>query len=937
MKLQIAILFAAFCLTAVGQVPDYVPADGLVAWYPFNGNAADESGNGNDGVGVEVEAVEDRFGHSNAAFFFSSAGCQPRVDAQIDMTSVQSEMTFSFWMSRSGDGCISPRILEILGSDGAYLQASVSDNSLSFGFDGGIGAPEPIQSNTWYHMLITIDDTGFCAFYQNGALVDSGVITPTGIPMDVSKLNGDIAIGRMNHSAWDAFRGVIDDVALWNRVLHPGEIQALYNSEAVSEVPEYVSNDGLVAWYSFDSNLDDSGPNNHDGQSDSFGFGEDAVGEAESSLRLELGEFVSLGMEDKLLNNGEDTLSISFWSKPDQGAFTTVSKYVNFEPEQSSWMVFDIESSGVRALGNGFDGNDVTWFSNCPNVTSEWSHVTAIYTPGKVSLWINGEFTCETNVPISNVTDAQPILVGRSNCDGDNCNDASGLIDNLGFWDRALTLEEIQALFDTEPIEQASQYVPDSVLVSEGWTLVLEREGHQYWLFDEDREWEEARAMCEALGAYLYWPNSLEEHEAVWESVPKGNDDIHYWTAIHQDFSVVDCSDPNGGWAGPNGEPQTFFLWEQYEPSDANNKESVVQFEWDSQGIQWNDAPGQACDDGNNCACRFSRVILERANDLGCTDASACNYDEAASLDDGSCDYSCCPGPGCCHAGTVWDVALQQCVVAEPAYLNEPGEAAVLNPCYFDSDDDGLVDVNDLMNLLTVYNLACGDAPETTASWQCGDPLEYQGYDYATVQIGTQCWFAENARYMPEVAPAAQAKSTPEAPLAFVYGYQGTDTLSAQAEENYQIFGALYNFEAVSSWNLCPSGWHVPSDEDWFVLDEFIGLPFDDVVVVGWRGTQEGASLKSEYAWDGTDDWGFNALPGGRVNLRQWSSEASYFGDIGQLAHFWTSGSVVAPEIDGWGEIQAFNRYLNGDEDRYGRGDYALGFGMSVRCVKDSE
>ena len=78
--------------------------------------------------------------------------------------------------------------------------------------------------------------------------------------------------------------------------------------------------------------------------------------------------------------------------------------------------------------------------------------------------------------------------------------------------------------------------------------------------------------------------------------------------------------------------------------------------------------------------------------------------------------------------------------------LNEPGEAAVLNPCYFDSDDDGLVNVSDLMNLLTVYNLTCGDTSETTASWQCGDPLGYQGYDYATVQIGEQCWFAENLR-----------------------------------------------------------------------------------------------------------------------------------------------------------------------------------------------
>ena len=914
MKLSIAILFAAFCLTAVGQVPDYVPADGLVAWYPFNGNAADESGNGNDGVGVDVEAVEDRFGHSNAALFFSSAGCQPRVDAQIDMTSVQSEMTFSFWMSRSGDGCISPRILEILGSDGAYLQASVSDNSLSFGFDGGIGAPEPIQSNTWYHMLITIDDTGFCAFYQNGALVDSGVITPTGIPMDVSKLNGDIAIGRMNHSAWDAFRGVIDDVALWNRVLTPGEIQALYNSEAVSEVPEYVSNDGLVAWYSFDSNLDDAGPNNHDGQSDSFGFGEDAVGEAESSLRLELGEFVSLGMEDKLLNNGQDTLSISFWSKPDQGAFTTVSKYVNFEPEQSSWMVFDIESSGVRALGNGFDGNDETWFSNCPNVTSGWSHVAAIYTPGTMSLWINGEFTCESSVPISNVTSPQPILVGRSNCDGDNCNDASGLIDNLGFWDRALTPEEIQALYDTQPFEQSSQYVPDSVLVSEGWSLVLEREGHQYWLFDEDREWEDARMMCEELGAYLYWPNSMEEHQAVWESVLRGNDDIHYWTAIHQDFSTVDCSDPNGGWAGPNGEPQTFFLWAPGEPSDANNKESVVQFEWDIQGNQWNDAPGQACDDGNNCACRFSRVILERANEQGCTDAAACNYNESASLDDGSCDYSCCPGPGCCHAGTVWDVALQQCVVAEPAYLNEPGEAAVLNPCYFDSDDDGLVDVNDLMNLLTVYNLACGDAPETTASWQCGDPLEYQGYDYATVQIGEQCWFAENLR--------AENDRDGGAIESIVDDGEWTSTSSgawcSPGPEHWAAFGLLYNGHAVlMETGLCPSGWGVPTREEWQSLSDLAG---GEAVA--------GLALKSSSGWpidsNGNDALGFTGLPAGTRN-----HDTGLFAEVGTHAYFHSSTSS--------GSEQAWRQKLFPDANNLGGSNRNLNHGFSVRCLKNAE
>ena len=177
----------------------------------------------------------------------------------------------------------------------------------------------------------------------------------------------------------------------------------------------------------------------------------------------------------------------------------------------------------------------------------------------------------------------------------------------------------------------------------------------------------------------------------------------------------------------------------------------------------------------------------------------------------------------------MWDVALQQCVVAEPAYLNEPGEAAVLNPCYFDSDDDGLVNVSDLMNLLTVYNLTCGDTPETTASWQYGDPLGYQGYDYETVQIGEQCWFAENLRAenyrngdsIPSSVSNSVWQETDEGSVS-VFGE------SMDCEEwapfidacdpsvSLGTYGRLYNWYAVNDdRGLCASGWHVPSDAEW--------------------------------------------------------------------------------------------------------------------------
>ena len=107
----------------------------------------------------------------------------------------------------------------------------------------------------------------------------------------------------------------------------------------------------------------------------------------------------------------------------------------------------------------------------------------------------------------------------------------------------------------------------------------------------------------------------------------------------------------------------------------------------------------------------------------GCTDSYACNFSTEAECDDGSCDYSCCPGPG--SEGMYWDWELSGCYNINPADINL----------------DGCVQL-DLLDLLSAY----GDCGAEESTWQCGEPLEYQGYDYETVQIGEQCWFAENLR-----------------------------------------------------------------------------------------------------------------------------------------------------------------------------------------------
>ncbi len=70
--LLIAIAALACNVSSMAQnIPSYIPTDGLVGWWPFNGNANDESGNGNDGTVIGATLTTDRFGNTNSAYFFN--------------------------------------------------------------------------------------------------------------------------------------------------------------------------------------------------------------------------------------------------------------------------------------------------------------------------------------------------------------------------------------------------------------------------------------------------------------------------------------------------------------------------------------------------------------------------------------------------------------------------------------------------------------------------------------------------------------------------------------------------------------------------------------------------------------------------------------------------------------------------------------------------
>ena len=125
----------------------------------------------------------------------------------------------------------------------------------------------------------------------------------------------------------------------------------------------------------------------------------------------------------------------------------------------------------------------------------------------------------------------------------------------------------------------------------------------------------------------------------------------------------------------------------------------------------------------------------------------------------------------------------------------------------------------------------------------CGTSVNFDGYDYETVQIGDQCWFAENLRTTVYADGTAIPEPTGYGPNSWNGLGSGADAMGARCDydndaSNVATYGRLYNFHAVTDTRgLCPTGWHVPTDDEWTTLETYLDTN-------GHNGA-EGTALKS--------------------------------------------------------------------------------------------
>jgi uncharacterized protein (TIGR02145 family) len=194
--------------------------------------------------------------------------------------------------------------------------------------------------------------------------------------------------------------------------------------------------------------------------------------------------------------------------------------------------------------------------------------------------------------------------------------------------------------------------------------------------------------------------------------------------------------------------------------------------------------------------------------------------------------------------------------------------------------------------------------------------MDIAGNTYQTVWIGDQLWFAENLKttHYNDGTPIQLVSdgATWSGLIAGARVYYNNDS-STYAPD----YGALYNWYAVETGKLCPTGWHVPTDAEWTVLTDYLG----GASVTGGKLKEVGTVHWESPNFGATDEVGFTALPGG---LR---SGSGLFDALRYLGYWW-SATPNYSDHSWYRSLYYYDAYV-------GRSYDFKRFGFSVRCLRD--
>ena len=439
--------------TLFAQVPSYVPTEGLVGYWPFTGNANDQSGNGNNGTVNGATLTADRFGNPNSTYSFNGINNSISVSNSQQLLNL-SNFSYSVWVyaniNTPSDGLL---ICSYDGnSRGALLYCNTNSSEIRIHSNSNIDISAVTQSSTlsmsWHHIVV-VKSNNELKMYLDNLLVDTNDIT--NFNYSTSSIY-PLVFGKASWYNGGYFSGKIDDIGIWNRALTQQEITAIYNQ--VSSYSDNCNNvsgsltQGLVGYWPFCGNANDDSGNGNNGTVNGATLTSDRFGNANSAYSFNgTNNFIEL-VNSAQLDNMND-FSISTWYQVNntspQFQFL-VSKDLMGDPPNGDWD-FYINYNKVK-FDITINTNNNSGTQNSLIQPNTWNHalITRNSSSGLINIYINGILENSFTGYIGPYSNTQKMNFGRQG--SSNQHFLNGKLDDIGIWNRVLTPSEVSQLYN---------------------------------------------------------------------------------------------------------------------------------------------------------------------------------------------------------------------------------------------------------------------------------------------------------------------------------------------------------------------------------------------------------------------------------------------------------------------------------------------------------
>ncbi|MCX6305671.1 MAG: hypothetical protein NT040_11980, partial [Bacteroidetes bacterium] len=509
--------------------------NGLIAYYPFNGNANDASGNGNNGVDVTATPTTDRFGNPNSAYNFAGLS-NPQFIRVPNSPSLQlgNQATFSLWVrinsfyGMDGWGSASPMGFHVMFSkdfdrcclyEGIYgiANGNIVGQAKSNGWYSGIQFSDTIPGSSigqWFNLTYVFTPTEGRMF-SNGQLI----ATQSGVNSFSNSNSKDLYFGRLN-PLWYPLNGKLDDVRFYNRALSDAEVLQLYQGydSTFSYVPQdgdvvtcvltatgtCLSNNpdtsnaitmvvhplpanlgqttsclsqGLVAYYPFNGNANDESGNGNVGVISGASPAADRFGALNCSYDFNgLDNYITI--EDGSNFNLQNDMSISIWVNPRSTQNPIAGlldkdhcSYPNGYP--TGWVLQQgpFTNNFYFSYGDGSVWNP-PMASNIQLVSNAWNHMIIRKINNVVEYYLNGGLVTANTYPNGQIaTNNSTPLYIGKSCLPGNARCFNGAIDDIRIYSRTLTPEEIACLYSGNCNNLTADLTSDSICTGNNTSL----------------------------------------------------------------------------------------------------------------------------------------------------------------------------------------------------------------------------------------------------------------------------------------------------------------------------------------------------------------------------------------------------------------------------------------------------------------------------------